>query len=636
MTVSYSPVPQLRHLDPSEKAKLPASVTRGDDGREIVVSRYADDVWDFWPYIPQGNRKLSSKAIDWRVALDHPSGKLTDPAHAELLASAKDFIWSLFNEPIEGRKRPTMGTVVGHFTSLVPLLRWMVSRGIRRFRDLRGKTLEYVLVARNSEKTGKPVAIGWYARRLMLLEDIYLQREKVVDALDVHPWPGESGATLAGDTTKGRSMKTLRIPEATVRRLARIAVDYVDQQAARLLDARDAIDLAVNNASGHIATSIRVRMSRQLGFDGFRDLNNELALLRDACYIVIAMFSGIRDSETLSLERDCIRYSKTDDGIDLTWLHGTIYKTGLRAHRWLVPPIVEVAVRVLERYRLPYAIEVERQIAEFEQRVSLAIPHSRGHKMLVKRLYAARRDRNSLFLGTTPRTGHTTNVLSGALINRRLKHFCEHFDILGEDGQPWPLSAHQFRRTYAYFVASAELGDLHYLREHFGHWSIDMTLLYTDGATDEYDIDSDLLQEILRSKAEKQEGVFRNYLLTDASLANGDLMLADLRRSIKTAKNKEELIKQVSDGVSLNGTGHSWCIGNAKGNGCGGLCIFEADMCVDCSYGMIGPEHLPVWQEIAKQQQEALAMPDMGIPGKARSERILAKAHEVIAKLEAV
>jgi len=59
-------------------------------------------------------------------------------------------------------------------------------------------------------------------------------------------------------------------------------------------------------------------------------------------------------------------------------------------------------------------------------------------------------------------------------------------------------------------------------------------------------------------------------------------------------------------------------------------------MCVDCSYGMIGPEHLPVWQEIAKQQQEALAMPDMGIPGKARSERILTKAHEVIAKLEAV
>lgn len=635
MTVSYIPLRPIRELQSHEKAQLPASLVRGDDGQEIIVSRYEDDVWDFWPYIPQGNRKLSSKSIDWRVDLGHGI-KLTDSRYMELLSSAKDFIWSLFNEPIEGRLRPSMGTVIGHFTALVPLLRWMVARGIRHFRDLQGKTLEYVPVARFSEKTGKPIATGWHARRLLILEDLYLQREKLADAFGVHPWPDESISTLSGETVKGRTMKTLRIPEKTVRHLARIAIDYVEKQAPRLLDARDAIECEVNGASGYIATNIRVPMARDLGFDGSRELNNELALLRDACYIVIAMFSGIRDSETLSLDDRCIGHSTTDDGTDLTWLHGTIYKTGQRSHKWLVPPVVEAAVRVMERYRQPYTKEIERQIADFEQRAAMAIPHSRAHKILVKRLHAARRDRNSLFLGATPRTGHTVNVVSGARINRRLKHFCEHFGILGDDGQPWSLCPHQFRRTYAYFVASAELGDLHYLREHFGHWSIDMTILYADGATDEFDIDSDLLQEILRSKAEKQEGVFRNYLLTDAPFANGNIMLADLRRSIKTAKNKDELIKQVSDGVTLNGTGHSWCIGNVKGTGCGGLCVFEADMCVDCAYGIIGVEHLPVWKEIAKQQQEAIAMPDMGIPGKARSLRILAKANDVIAKLEVV
>ncbi|EGW21590.1 hypothetical protein [Methylobacter tundripaludum] len=634
MTVSNISLRPIRELQFHEKAQLPVSLVRGDDGQEIIVSRYADDIWDFWPYIPQGNRKLSSKSIDWHVNLEHGT-KLTDPEHAALLAGAKDFIWSLFNEPIEGRQRPFMGTIVGHFISLIPLLRWMVTRNIRHFRDLRGKAIEYVSVARISEKTGKPVATGWHARRLMTLEDIYLQREKLADALDEHPWPDESASALAGETFKGRSTKTPRIPEQTVRHLARIAVDYVDQQATRLLDARDTIAHEVNGASGYLATNIRIPLARDLGFDGSRDFSNELALLRDACYIVIAMFSGIRDSETLSLNHSCISHSTTDDGIDLTWLHGTIYKTGQRAHKWLVPPVVEAAVRVMERYRLPFASEIERQIAEFERRVAMTIPHSHAHKMLVKCLQIARRDRNSLFLGTTPHRGHTTNVVSGALINRRLKHFCEHFGILGENGKPWLLCTHQFRRTYAYFVASAELGDLHYLREHFGHWSIDMTLLYADGATDEFNTDSDLLLEILRSKAEKQEDVFRNYLLTDLPLANGDIMLSDLRRTIKTARNKDELIKQVSDGVTLNGTGHSWCIGNAKGTGCGGLCVFEADMCVDCSYGMIGPEHLSVWKEISRQQQEALAMPDMGISGKARSERILAKANNVIAKLEA-
>ena len=69
-------------------------------------------------------------------------------------------------------------------------------------------------------------------------------------------------------------------------------------------------------------------------------------------------------------------------------------------------------------------------------------------------------------------------------------------------------------------------------------------------------------------------------------------------------------------------------------SGCGGLCVFEADMCVDCNYGMIGAEYLPVWKGIASQQEEALAMPDLGIPGKARAQRILDKARLVIGRLE--
>lgn len=635
MNTSYTPSLPLRKLLPSEKAKLPISRTRDEDGREMIVSRYEDDVWDFWPYIKQGNRHPSAKVIDWGFELGDGT-RLTDSENLDLLGSAKDFIWSLFNEPIEGRQRPQMSTIITQTTALLPLLRWMVANGIRRFRDLQGRTLNYVPVSRMSDKTGKSVAKGWHSRRLLVLEDIYAQREKLADALHVHPWIGESASTLSGETNKGRKPKTLRIPEAAVRKLANVAIEYVTQHATRILDARDAIAIAVGNATGWEATNMRVPMAREFGFSGSRDLSNELALLRDSCYIVIAMFSGIRDSETLSLTEGCVAHSTTDDGIDLTWIHGTIYKTGEKPHRWLVPAIVETAIRVMERYRRPFAVEIERQIADYETRVGLAIPNSKGYKTLTKRLHVARRDRNGLFLATTVRSGHTVNVVSGSLIGQRLKRYCKRFDIVGPDGSHWPLHAHQFRRTYAYFVASAELGDLHYLREHFGHWSIDMTLLYADGATDEFNTDADLLQEILRVKNEKQEGVLRDYLLTDTPLANGDIMLADLRRTIKTARNKDELIRQVSDSISLNGTGHSWCIGNAKGSNCGGLCVFEADMCVDCNYGIIGPEHLPVWKGIASQQQEALAMPDLGIPGKARSQRILDKANNVIAKLEAL
>ncbi len=51
--------------------------------------------------------------------------------------------------------------------------------------------------------------------------------------------------------------------------------------------------------------------------------------------------------------------------------------------------------------------------------------------------------------------------------------------------KPWPLASHPFRRNFAHFVAKSDLGDLNQLREHFGHWSIEMTMLYADGALDE-------------------------------------------------------------------------------------------------------------------------------------------------------
>jgi hypothetical protein len=67
-------------------------------------------------------------------------------------------------------------------------------------------------------------------------------------------------------------------------------------------------------------------------------LLKECVLLRTACYIVIDLFSGARDSEMMSLEVGCVTSGRSrDDSTDILWLHGTLYKTGMRPHKWLVP-----------------------------------------------------------------------------------------------------------------------------------------------------------------------------------------------------------------------------------------------------------------------------------------------------------
>jgi integrase len=625
-------------LDSPEKYHLPVSIALDGKGRQLVISRFEDVVWDFWPYLSQENLAQNSKRINWALMLPDGS-RLTDPQHTDLLENTKAFIWSLWADPIDGRKRPTMRTLIAKFKSTIHLLRWMISQGMTRFTHLNGRTLDYVPVAKISAKKSL-VSETTLQHRLQILDDLYLQREKLKDVLSVHPWPEQTSKQLAGSSLADNYMTgTERIPDRVAKDLAKAALEYVENKAKHLLTARDAVKATADAgqlrglSASHISTYYISPVAREYGFNGARALNDELRHLRNACYIAINQFSGIRNSEMMSLATHCISHGKSYDGsTDLTWLYGTIYKTGQRTHKWLVPAVVEKAVHIMERYSEPFRAKL---LAEESTLVKdLEGPDERNKKALVRRLETIRRQKNRLFLGERPRDHRQIQVLSNAAINYQLKQFCRALNILGDDGEPWPLASHQFRRTYAYFVASSELGDLHYLREHFGHWSIDMTLLYAQGATDEFEIDNGLLDEIMAVKREKQETILHAYVDNDVPLANGEHWLGDWRRTVRTAANKDELIRELSGTITLNGTGHSWCVGSAKGTGCDGICVFEADMCVDCNYGIIGPEHLPVWKEIARQQTEALAMPDMGTPAKVRTQRILEKAQKVIAKLE--
>ena len=315
--------------------------------------------------------------------------------------------------------------------------------------------------------------------------------------------------------------------------------------------------------------------------------------------------------------------------MDVCWLHGTIYKTGLRPHRWLVPPVVAEAVAVLDELTAPLQEKLRQEERDILDRLPTSIAKEKAH--LTKRLHAVRKFKNKLFLGN--RHGDVA-VIPCSSMNDELKRFCADNGIVGDDRQPYPLHTHQFRRTYAYFVARSELGDLLTLRDHFGHWSLDMTTYYADGSTDEFEADIELLELVAKEKQGRQSEIMTGYLDSDAPLANGSHWLSDWRSSVRTAANKEELIAEYAGTITLNGTGHSWCVGNARGTGCGGLCVFEAQMCVECNYGIIGTEHRPVWEGIRDQQKEALALNDMGVAGAARAQEILNHAEKVLRRLD--
>lgn len=613
----------IKTLSVSEKAQWPVSIALAADDTKIVVSRHGDAIWDFWPYIPQENKADSGKRVNWAIKL-RDGECLTDPEYAMLLESCKDFIWSLFADPIEGRKRPKMSTITGLVRgSLAYLVRWMTDQGMSHFSQLKGRTLDYVAHAKQG------VCPTTANSRLSLLESIYHQSGKMAGGLTQHPWEFETAAGLSGAASMSGRYKpqTPLIPEVALKRLSALAIEYVERRATRILDVRDAIA----DAGGHRVFQKESRactvVAQSFGFKTAREHTHELAFLKTACYIVIGLFSGIRNSELLSLGMGCIVPYRTKDGIEARWLHGTIYKTGYRPKKWLVPPIIETAVRVMERLSAPM-----RSLLDAEEQFLINIEEPT--QATTKRLHKVQRQKEKLFLSPESKAGNRLSVMSGGATGTLLKKFCQRNDIRGNDGEIWPLASHQFRRTFAYNYAKSEMGDLLYLQEHLGHHSLDMTLLYSDEGTDSYEADTELLEMIAQAKHERQVDILKGVLDSDAPLAAGEQWIGDWRRTIRTAKNKEELIEDLSGTLSLTGTGHSWCAGSAKGTGCGSRCMFEPDMCTECSWAIISQEHLPVWREIARQQEEILACVDIGIPGQALARRVLGKAKETIAKLE--
>jgi hypothetical protein len=641
----------LRSMSLEEKMNLVVSTVVGVDGKVQVVSRYKDNEWKFYVEVRGKNLARNQKTITWNIAL--PDGRsLTDPQHAELLESAKDFILSLRREPADGRERLKARTLIGKFSELTPLLRWMVSQGMTRFEHLAGRTMEYVPYARLKQKSpGKKVVRGTHEMRLIVVQDLYHQRDKLQDALRAHPWPDDSATSLAGIKKGGRGNKpkTDPIPDNVVNELVPIALEYVQEKADFLLGAREATADAREEALAKYAhlenlNSLRKATCRDakyvadgLGLNGLRELNEELLLLRTACYIVIDLFSGIRDSEMAELQAGCVGETIDKAGVELAWMHGNIIKHQHpdKPHAWIVPPVVVTAIKVMEEYAKPLQEKLQAEGEQILKRLDRGKLSSEKEGELHLRYSEIHGNAQGLFLSDMFNHMHPIGPLSNMTANEDLTNFCRRFKILGNDGKPYPLTTRHFRRTFAYYIArTGKYFDLNFLSKHYGHWCTSHTEGYTHGAPEGYMIDRDLLQEIEKDKEEVQYEMLKKKLLEDTPVVGGgSKWILNLRPQVRTVKNKEELIRKLSDNINIVGTGTSWCVTDGRTVCCGGKCYVKRTMCKDCPTGFIGPEFLPMWKHIEEQQQEIIDCDDLGPDQKLEAREMLEQARMIIADL---
>lgn len=419
---------------------------------------------------------------------------------------------------------------------------------------------------------------------------MYCQRSKLEDAPRTDPLAGESAAALAG-WSYATAGSIPYIPDALAVDLLSKALTWVEVYSAGVIAAvesrwqltRDLIATEARPDQAHKKVRKLMRRAVVPGPDGrplveARAIAKAGARLMDACFVVIAGFVGMRISEILSMQVGAIEHHPLGEtGLKQAYIVARLFKTADepegRVERWLAPEPVVRAVKCLE---------------------SLGAPRraSSGH--------------SELFL-TNPCFGQVAAPISAEAINYRLNFFAAYVGVPLHEGKRWVFTPHQFRKTFARYVARGDRSHLLALADHFKHVSVSMTSRGYVGTDFE-------LHELVDEESRAETAIALDRLLSSDRLGGrmGERIAA--RNHAFRGRAGDQVRRDYIDFVlaetdlRIRGCDYGWCVFQAETARCGGeVAPNEArrgpSVCADCSNFAVDDRHVPYWQDRRRRNQ---------------------------------
>jgi integrase len=579
------------------------------DGVWQDVSRYGDLVWRLIPTTT--NTTPSSRRLDFNNV---------PPQFREAL---KAILYRYQRQGRKGMPRPSAGSVVKQFNCSLPFLRYLNSLNIRRLGEVTPLACSTYATAceKALKKSGKALAKGSLWQRYQAVEALYELSQGSDDPMPQHPWPESSSRTLAGLThhagLASHHAKTPRIPDAIFSTLFQAAWAAVER-ADLLLDLRDELDRIAQEKAGKDPSTV---LDAKNAFLDARKWNGRLATfspalleLRTACYIVVASLSGCRNHEMAYLQTAAY-YSTTDrDGQRYWWMKSKSTKTGEGHTEWMIPEAAVQALKVMDRWAKPYQERVRAELAA--RRVAPAADPA---------IAEALKHIDAIFLGVERSQGNQVRTLPNCAWNVSLKKFAKRHHIA------WSLSTHQFRRTFAVYAARSTFGDLRYLKQHFKHWSMDMSLLYAINELQEMALFNEITDEL----DDIQQGVMATWLDPEVPLSGGAGQGMKRFRDdnpIPMYTDRVTMAKTLAEHVHIRSNGHAWCTADS-GSDCIGNGGFDRTRCSDCAHAVIAPIHVRMYQGLYNHLQGLLTLEDIGEAGLTRVRRDVERCANVMRDL---
>lgn len=605
----------VRGLPESERDALIISATLVD-GQWVILSRYGDDTWQLDGFT--SNTPASHKLLDFNTM---------SPAFRAVM---KAIMYRYLRRGLRGAGRPKGKVVRQHFSTARPFLRHLEALKIDHLGAVTPMVCStYVAACKGHRQTtrskskGKPLSQAGLRDRFRAVEVLYELSQYTDDPMPQHPWPETSAKAMAGLTGSGadhkQGGKTPLIPDDVFCTLFERAYQQVER-GQPLLDLRAALDALAAQRKGQSRRGVISAKNRHLeahGWEGgLKAFNMALTNLRTACYIVLASTSGCRNHELANVQSAAHHRTQDDYGNVFHWMRSQSDKTDAGIHNWMIPEAAVRALRLMERWAEPYQAMIAAEIVQ-RRRANPRDPQ----------IAEAQKHRHALFLGVDLRAGNQVRTLSHITWAFNLKAFAK------DCGLSWNLASHQFRRKFANYAAHSRFGDLRYLKQHYAHWSMDMTLGYAMDDSWGQHLDLELYADIQIELEDIKLGVVETWL-GDEPLSGGyGHALKQWQRepqNLLIFKDRASMLKSIAESTTIRSNGHAWC--TADSEGCLGNTL-ERTRCGDCTNAVICRGHAAIYQRLYTDLKELLDCPDIGEGGRQRVLRDLQRSRKVLMQL---
>lgn len=579
-------------------------------GQWVILSRYGDDIWQldgFSTNVPANRRLLNFGTV--------PSAFRT---------VMKAMMYRYLRRGRRGAGRPKGSALKHTLSNAMAFLRHLEALKLDHLGAVTPMVCATYVAACKAHRQpirskGKPLSQRGLVLRFIAVEAFHELSQYTDDPMPQHPWPETSAKAMAGLTGRGAQVgKTPLIPDDVFCILFERAYQQIER-GRQLLDLRDAM-VAVEAQRKRLSVFDIIRAKNHhldtLGWrGGLRALNFALNDLRTACYIILASTTGCRNHELANVQVGAHHRTQDDEGTTYHWMRSRSDKTDAGIHDWMIPDAAVRALRLMERWAAPYQAMIAAEIVQRRRANPLDPQITEAHK-----------HRHALFLGV--KDGIVVRTLSRASWNPNLKAFAK------DCGLSWNLASHQFRRKFANYAAHSRFGDLRYLKEHFAHWSLDMTLGYAMDDSWGHHLELELYAEIRGELEDIKLGVVDNWLGKESLAGGYGRALKQWQRdpqNLLIFKDHASMLNSIAESTAIRSNGHAWC--TADNDGCVGNTLERTRCGNNCSNAVIGPGHAAFYQGLFDDLKELLHCPDIGEGGRQRVRRDLNRCRDVLAQL---